>query len=67
MIQKSFTFFQIMSIGVMNFTPLLCVVGVSEESPFLLILGLFSAVVVSSAVLLISSFCGVNLPINPSF
>jgi hypothetical protein len=37
MIQKSFALFQIMSIGVMDVTPLLCVVGMSEGSPFLLI------------------------------
>jgi hypothetical protein len=37
----------------------------SEGSIFLLIWGLFSAVSVSSAVLLISSFCGVDLPVIP--
>jgi hypothetical protein len=36
-IQKSFALFQIMSISVMDLTPLLCVVGASEASPFLLI------------------------------
>jgi hypothetical protein len=51
MIQKSYALLQIMSIGVMDFTPLLCVVGASEGSPFLLI----------------SSFRGVDLPIIPSF
>jgi hypothetical protein len=41
-------------------------IGASEGSPFLLIWVLFSTVAVSSAVLLISSFCGVDLPIIPS-
>jgi hypothetical protein len=36
-IQKSFAFFQIMSIGAMDFAPLLCAVRASEWSPFLLI------------------------------
>jgi hypothetical protein len=36
-IQKFFAFFQIMSIGAMDFTPLLCAIGASEGSPFLLI------------------------------
>jgi hypothetical protein len=54
-----------MSISAMDFAPLLCAVGVSEESHFLLIWRLFSAVAVSSAVLLIS-FRGVDLPIIPS-
>jgi hypothetical protein len=36
-IQKSFTLFLIMSIGAMDFTPLLCAVGASKGSPFLLI------------------------------
>jgi hypothetical protein len=66
MIQKSFTLFQIMSIGAMDLTPLLCVVEASEGSPFLLIGVLFSAIVVSSTVLLISSFSGVDFPIIPS-
>jgi hypothetical protein len=66
MIQKNFALFQIMSIGVMNLTPLLCVVGASEGSLFLLIGVLFSVIAVSSAVLLISSFCSVDLPIVPS-
>jgi hypothetical protein len=66
MIQKSFALFQIMSIGAMDLTPLLCVVGASEASPFLLIRVLFFAIAVSSAVLLISLFCGVDLPIIPS-
>jgi hypothetical protein len=65
-IQKSFTLLQIMSIGAMDLTPLLCVVGASEGSPFLLIGVLFLAMAVSSAVLLISSFHGVDLPIVPS-
>jgi hypothetical protein len=55
-----------MSIGVMDLTPLLCVIGASERSPFLLIGVLFPTIAVSSAVLLISSFCGVHLPIVPS-
>jgi hypothetical protein len=55
-----------MSIGVMDLTPLLCVVRASEGSPFLLIGVLFPTMAVSFAVLLISSFCGVNLPIVPS-
>jgi hypothetical protein len=59
MIQKSFALFQIMSIGAMDFAPLLYVVGVSEGSPFLL-------VAVSSAILLISSFHGIDLSIIPS-
>jgi hypothetical protein len=65
-IQKSFALFQIMSIGAIDFTPLLCVVGASKGSPFLLIKVLFSAIAVSSAVLLISLFRGVDLPIIPS-
>jgi hypothetical protein len=65
-IQKSFTLFQIMSIGVMDLTPLLYVVEASEGSPFLLIGVLFLAMAVSSAVLLISSFRGVDLQIVPS-
>jgi hypothetical protein len=36
-IQKSFALFQIMSIGAMDFAPLLCVVRATEGSPFLLI------------------------------
>jgi hypothetical protein len=63
MIQKSFALFQIMSIGVTDLAPLLCVDGALEGSPFLLIGVLFSAIAVSSAILLISSFCGVDLPI----
>jgi hypothetical protein len=55
-----------MSISAMDFTPLLCVVGASEGSPFLLIWVLFSAVAISSTVLLISSFRGVDLLIIPS-
>jgi hypothetical protein len=66
MIQESFTLFQIMSIGSMDLTPLLCVVGASKGSPFLLIGVLFSVIAVSSAVHLISSFRGVDLPIVPS-
>jgi hypothetical protein len=66
MIQKSFALFQIMSIGVMDLTPLLCVVGASKRSPFLLIGVLFPIIAVSSAVLLISSFHSVDLPIVPS-
>jgi hypothetical protein len=58
MIQKSFTLFQI--------TPLLCVVRASERSHFLLIRVLFLAIAVSSAVLLISSFHGVDLLSVPS-
>jgi hypothetical protein len=65
-IQKSFALFQIMFIDAMDFAPLLYAVGTSEESPFLLIWGLFSMVVVSSMVLLISSFCGLDLLIIPS-
>jgi hypothetical protein len=65
-IQKSFALFQIMSIGAMDLTSLLCVVGVSERSPFLLIGVLFPTIAVSSAVLLIFSFHGVDLPIIPS-
>jgi hypothetical protein len=64
-IQKSFALFQIMSIGAMDFAPLFYVVGASEGSPFLLIWVLFSIVAESSAVLLISSFRGVDLPIIP--
>jgi hypothetical protein len=55
-----------MSIGVMDLTPLLYVVEASEGSPFLLIGVLFLAMAVSSAVLLISSFRGVDLQIVPS-
>jgi hypothetical protein len=50
----------------MNLTPLLYVVRASERSPFLLIGVLFPVIAVSSAVLLISSFCGIDLPIVPS-
>jgi hypothetical protein len=63
-IQKKFALFQIKSIGAMDSTPLFCTVGASEGSPFLLIWGLFFAVPVSSAVLLIS-FRDVDLPIIP--
>jgi hypothetical protein len=66
MIQKSFALFQIMSIGAMDLTPLLYVVGESEGSPFLLIRVLFPTMAVSSVVLLISSFRCVDLPIVPS-
>jgi hypothetical protein len=62
-IQKSFALFQIMSISTMDLAPLFCVIGVLEGSLFLLIWGLFSAVPVSFAVLLISSFRGVDLPV----
>jgi hypothetical protein len=55
-----------MSIDAMDFTPLLCAVGASKGSPFLLIWGLFSAVAVFFVVLLISSLHGVDLPIIPS-
>jgi hypothetical protein len=55
-----------MSIDAMDLTSLLCVAGVSEGSPFLLIGVLFLVMAVSSVVLLISSFRGVNLPIVPS-
>jgi hypothetical protein len=58
--------FQIMSIGVMALTPLLCIVRVSEGSPFLLLGVLFPMMAVSSVVLLISSFRSVDLPIVPS-
>jgi hypothetical protein len=50
----------------MDLTLLLYIVGASEGSPFLLIRVLFFAIVVSSAVLLISSFHGVDLLIIPS-
>jgi hypothetical protein len=65
-IQKKNSLFQIMYIGAMDLAPLLCVVGASEGSPILLIGVLFSAVAVSSAVLLISSFHSVDLLIIPS-
>jgi hypothetical protein len=65
-IQKSFALFQIMSIDAMDLRPLLYIVGASEGSLFLLIRVLFSAIVVSSVVLLISSFRSVDLPIVPS-
>jgi hypothetical protein len=65
-IQKSFALFQIMFISVMDLAPLLCIVGVSEGSPFLLIRVLFFVIEVSSAVLLVSSFHGVDLLIIPS-
>jgi hypothetical protein len=55
-----------MSIGAMDLTSLLCVVGVSEGSLFPLIRVLFSVIAVSSAVLLISLFCSVDLLIVPS-
>jgi hypothetical protein len=64
-IQKSFALFQIMSIGTMDLAPLFCAIGASEGSLFLLIWGLFSVIPVSSAVLLISSFHGVDLPVIP--
>jgi hypothetical protein len=51
--------------GILNFAPLLCVVKASEGSHFLMIWVLFSSVAVSSAVLLISSFRDVDLPIIP--
>jgi hypothetical protein len=56
-----------MSIGAMDLTPLLYVVEASEGSPFLLIEVLFPAMVVSFAVLLISSFRGVDHPMVPSW
>jgi hypothetical protein len=65
-IQKSFALFQIVSIGAMNLAPLLRVVRASERSTFLLIEVLFPAIAVSSMVLLISSFYGIDLPIVPS-
>jgi hypothetical protein len=55
-----------MSIGAMDLAPILYVVGASEVPPFLLIRVLFSTIAVSSVVLLISSFRGVDLPIIPS-
>jgi hypothetical protein len=64
-IQKSFALFQIMSISTMDLTPLFCVIGASEGYLFLLIWELFSTVPVSSVVLLISSFRGVDLPVIP--
>jgi hypothetical protein len=63
---EKFCTLEIVSIGAMNLAPLLCVVKASERSPFLLIGVLFLAIAVSSAVLLISSFCGIDLPIVPS-
>jgi hypothetical protein len=51
---------------VMDLTPLLCIVRVSEGSPFLLLGVLFPMMAVSSVVLLISSFRSVDLPIVPS-
>jgi hypothetical protein len=66
MIQKSFALIQIMSISAMNLAPLLCVVRASERSPFLLIGVLFPMIVVSSAILLIFSFYGIDLLIVPS-
>jgi hypothetical protein len=63
MIQKSFALFQIMSISAMDLRPLLCIIGASERSPFLLIRVLFPTIAVSSIVLLISSFRGVDLSI----
>jgi hypothetical protein len=36
-IQKSFTLFQIMSIGMMDLAPLFCIIEASKGSPFLLI------------------------------
>jgi hypothetical protein len=50
MIQKSFALFQIMSIGAIDLTSLLCVVGASEGSLFLLIGVLFSTIAVSPVV-----------------
>jgi hypothetical protein len=55
-----------MSIGAMNLTPLLCIVEASEGSLFLLIEVLFSAIAISSAVVFISSFRGLDLSIVPS-
>jgi hypothetical protein len=66
MIQKIFALFQIMSIGAMDLTPLLYVVGASEGPPFLLIGVMFSAIAISSAILLISSLHSVDLPTIPS-
>jgi hypothetical protein len=54
-----------MYVGTMDLTPLFCVIGASKGYIFLLIWELFSVVPVSSAVLLISSFRGVDLPIIP--
>jgi hypothetical protein len=65
-IQKIFALFHIVFIGAMNLAPLLCVVRALERSPFLLIGVLFPATAASSAVLLISSFCGIDLLIVPS-
>jgi hypothetical protein len=55
-----------MSIGAMDLTPLLYVVRASEGSSFLLIGVLFSTIAVSSMVILISSFRGVDVLIIPS-
>jgi hypothetical protein len=55
-----------MSIGAMDLTPLLYVVGASEGSPFFLIGVLFSMIEISFTVFLISKFRVVNLSIVPS-
>jgi hypothetical protein len=62
-IQKSFALFQIMSIGMIDLAPLLCVIGVSEGSLLLLSQELFPLVPATSVVLLISSVSDVDLPV----
>jgi hypothetical protein len=54
-----------MSIGMMDLTPLLCINGASNGSLLFLIWGLFPTVPVTSGVLLISSFSGVDLSVIP--
>jgi hypothetical protein len=54
-----------MSIDTMDLTPLFYIIGVSEGSLLLLIWGSFPTVPVTSAVLLISSFSGVDLLVIP--
>jgi hypothetical protein len=54
-----------MYIGTMDLTPLFFTIVASEWSLLLLIWGLFPVVLVTFAVLLISSFDGVDLPVIP--
>jgi hypothetical protein len=59
--QKSFALIQIISIGMMDLAPHLCIIGASEGSLILLIRGLFPVVPTTFVVLLISSVSGVDL------
>jgi hypothetical protein len=54
MIQKSLTLFQIMSCGVMDLTPIFCIIEMPEEC-LLLLRGLFVMISAVSSVIVISS------------